>query len=126
MIAKGMTKLAISIIGGVGSILLFLGAFYFASTGKANFAILGVLLYIIGEAGGLYLTKYESQKEIEMFKLNFWQMIGGAYAFPILLLGLYFISGDKFLLIFNLAISAGAIIRTVAILAKAAYIEKNM
>ncbi len=124
-IGIGAVKFVVSLIGGLGSILFFLGAFYLASTGKADFAIMGAILYIIGEASGLYLTKYESKKEIEIFQANILQTLGMTYAFPMLLFILYLFSPDKFLLVFTLALTAGAIIRTVAIIAKAVYIERN-
>jgi len=125
MVAKGLTKFMVSIIGGIGSILFLLGIFYLASTGKADFAIIGLVLILITEGFGIYMAKYESTKEIDVFRMNILQMIGTAFAFPVLLFILYLFSPDKFLLIFSIALTAGALIKTIAIIAKAIYIERN-
>ena len=125
MVAKGLTKFMVSIIGGIGSILFLLGIFYLASTGKADFAIIGLFLILMTEGFGIYMAKYESTKEIDVFRMNILQMIGTAFAFPVLLFILYLFSPDKFLLIFSIALTAGALIKTIAIIAKAIYIERN-
>ncbi len=125
MVAKGLTKFMVSIIGGIGSILFLLGIFYLASTGKADFAIIGLVLILMTEGFGIYMAKYESTKEIDVFRMNILQMIGTAFAFPVLLFILYLFSPDKFLLIFSIALTAGALIKTIAIIAKAIYIERN-
>lgn len=96
-----------------------------ASTGKSTFAIIGLVLVIISEICGIYLTKYESKKEIEMFKLHMFQILGTLYAFPVLLFILNYLSPDRYLLVFSIALTAAAVLKTVAVIAKAVYIEQN-
>lgn len=124
-IGIGAIKFINSLIGGIGGILFLLGTFYFASTGKSSFAIIGLIMMLISEALGIYLTKYESKKEIEMFRLHMFQILGTMYAFPVLLFILNYFSPDRFLIIFSIALTAAALVKTVAVIAKAAYIERN-
>ena len=124
-LTTGIAKFAISIIGGIGSILLIIGIFPLFSKGEIGIVATGLVFSIIGEIGNIYMVKFEEKKNIDTFRLNFWSMLGANYAFPVVMLAIYIMSQDKFTLVFAMALSASAIIRTVSMLVKITYIEGN-
>lgn len=121
----GLIRLINGIVGGIGSITLFLGVFTLIATGKPGLVLIGVIFTVASEITTIYLTKYEEKKHLEMFQTNFWNSIGTLYAFPLIMLALYLMSSDKFSLVFTIALTAGAVIKTASMLIKMAYIEKN-
>jgi hypothetical protein len=123
-VSVGIARFAFSIIGGIGSLLFILGFFALLSNGQAALFIPAVALSVAGELGTFYLTKYEDRKQQDMFRLNFWTVLGATYAFPVLLLVFYFLSPDKFVLALTAALSAQALLHTAALLAKLWYLEE--
>jgi hypothetical protein len=123
MLAVGLLRFINSVIGAVGSLLLFLGIFELAARGELDWVIWGMALTVLCEATNLYLTRFDSKKQIDSFVASFWTNLGTTYALPVLFFVLYLSAADKFMLVFTLSITAGAVVKTAAMLLKMKYIE---
>ncbi|HIH22298.1 TPA: hypothetical protein HA238_01075 [Candidatus Micrarchaeota archaeon] len=114
-VGLGLIKLILGILGGIGSILIFIWLFYGNET---YMLIIGIALVVLAEIGFVYLITKEDEKTIQNFTENAITGIGMAFALPILMVILYIISKDKATLAITLVFSATALIKTFGTLAK--------
>lgn len=124
MLAVGLLRFINAIIGSLGGLLLFFGIFTMAANGDYLWVAWGVALIVASEATGLYLARYDSQKQRDSFIASFWGTLGAYYALPVLFFLLYLSGPDKFMLVFTLSITSGAVIKTAAMLARMMFIER--
>ncbi|MEK6978710.1 MAG: hypothetical protein AABW86_00675 [Candidatus Micrarchaeota archaeon] len=114
-IGLGLVKLILGILGGIGSILIFIWLFY----GNETYVlVVGIALVVLAEIGYVYTITREDEKTIQNFTENAITGIGMAFALPILLFILYTMSKDKATLAITLVFSATALIKTFGTLIK--------
>jgi hypothetical protein len=120
----GLLRFVNGIVGSIGSLLLFLGIFSLAAKGDASWVVWGIIFMVLSEAAGLYLTKFEDRKQLDLFQATFYGALGSNFALPALIYGLFLLAPEKFTLVFGMALAAGAVIKAAAMVAKMMIVER--
>ncbi len=125
-IKLGLSKVFISLVNTIGSILVLLGFFIFLNTDETTLMIIGLILILITEAANINMLKHEERKKLDNLKDEFLKNIGMTFAWPVLLFILYLMSPNKAILSFTFIITITATIKAIALIIKVYMIDKEI
>lgn len=122
MIGPILLKIFSGLISAAGGILFFFGFFDSA----LPMLSIGILLMALAEGLGIYALRYESDEALQLLRTRFWQELGAAWAFPLLLLIAYALSPGKTTLGFSLAFAVFAFFRSSSLIIKGYLAESRL
>ena len=125
-IKLGIINIFMGLLNAIGYILFFFGFLALVSTGESVIAIIGTVLLLISEAGGIYTLKYEKARKLREMTDDFLKNVGSTFAWPILLFFLYILTQNKSALTFSLILTVITTIRTTSLIIKVYLIDKRI
>ncbi len=123
-VRTGIVSIAVSIIQSIGSILFLFGFISVSDSGIEVLLFAGMALLVLGEAAGIYLTKYEEPRKLRQLGDEFLNKVGTLFAWPVVMLAIYMISPSKASALFTFAFTIIAAIRVTSLIIKVYLIDK--